>query len=53
MAQAVSIKAVNDVLEITVDGHVMEDVISYDLHEDSAGARLTLELYVSSAEVQR
>ena len=51
MAKTVTIEAANGVAEITVDGHVMEDVISYKLQEDSFGAKLVLELYVSSVEV--
>ena len=51
MAKTVSIKAANGGLEITVDGHAMEDVISYKLQEDSFGAKLILELYVDSVEV--
>ena len=51
MAKTVTIKAANGVTEITIDGHVMEDVISYKLQEDSFGVKLILELYVSSMEV--
>lgn len=53
MAKAVHIRTKENAAKIVVDGNEISDVLSYELFEDSRGARLKLEVAITdSVEAQ-